>query len=507
MRLQFIFTNKQVKITTILFKNVTPILDIDKIAYFKETGLSGTWLKKEFRYSFDNTVWSNWNTLTQQALINLKFTNQPQFYIEVLYTRASYNSANITDLYLFYDSNTGTTPDPSTGTIDADTLQGQPGEYYLNRDNQYGPYNNLYVRNNIVDSSNAAGVYDPSTRVDSSVGTTITFKQLVGKNGIVIRDTSVGTIEIDASGFSGGPGGSYQNDSPVAKTVGGINTGETFFMDEKTFADTMAKMFYPVEYPSLSNPDNTINTASSKIQEIGNVIDFTITTTFSRGSINPAYGTSGYRSGLPTSYEYTGAQIAGSQPSGAYSDNKNLTNYLILQGSQEWSSKVHYNMGEQPVDSEGHPYDSALPAGSTSFKTLSIEGVYPIFATTSSVSTDTKQPLYSMITTSMVELDMAGEDGINKQSFEIPFEWELNNPLSTVETYNTFSEKWTETGLDQWNMFSIVKDIYSSNVDYTQLNMFSEVKDTKDIYSNNVNYTKYIYNGPQRDSTKIRLVF
>lgn len=485
MRLQFIFNNKQVKITTILFKNVTPILDIDKIAYFKETGLSGTWLKKEFRYSFDNTVWSNWNTLTQQALINLKFTNQPQFYIEVLYTRASYNSANITDLYLFYDSNTGTPPDPSTGPIDADTLQGKPGEYYLNRDNQYGPYNNLYVRNNIVDSSNAAGIYDPSTRVDSSVGTTITFKQLVGKNGIVIRDTSVGTIEIDASGFSGGSGGTYQNDTPVSKTVGGINTGETFFMDEKTFADTMAQMFYPTGYPNLSNPNNTISTGTSIIQEIGNVIDFTIITTFSRGSINPAYGTSGYRSGLPTSYEYTGAQLPTFHTTGGYSDNQYVTNYLVLQGSQEWTSKVHYNMGEQPVDSEGHPYDSALPAGSTSFKPLSIEGVYPIFATTSSISTDTKQPLYSMITTSMVELDMATEDGINRQSFEIPYEWELSNPLSTVETYNTAAGQWVETGLATWDASTIYKT----------------------IYSNIVTYTKYIYNGPQRGSNKIRLVF
>ena len=152
MRFQFIFNNKDVKVTTILFKNLTPILDIEKLVYFKETGLSGNWLKKEFRYSFDNVIWSNWSTFTQQALTNIQFKNNSNFYLEALYTRQSYNIASIEDLYLFYDAIIATPVDPVTDIY---------------------PYDNLNIYN-VPDTSGGVSVYDASARVDSVNGVSLT---------------------------------------------------------------------------------------------------------------------------------------------------------------------------------------------------------------------------------------------------------------------------------------------------------------------------------------------
>ena len=465
MRLQFIFNNKQVKITTVLFKNITPILNIDKIVYFKETNLSGKWLKQEFRYSFDNVIWSNWNTLTQQALINLSFLNKPKFYLEILYTRNSFNTADIKDFYLFYDSNSATKAEPIAAL----------------------PYSNLEVYNTPTDSSvipNSAGIYDKNSRIDGPNGSSLFFKRLVGVDGIIIRDTSNGTIEIDASGITGS---GYQNPAPVNKTVGGIIKDEEFFLDTKTFADTMHKMFYPVLYPTLTPPSNTINIGSTNnLQVINSSININFNSAFNRGSISPVYTTSGFRSGLPNNYVYLGAQIAGAYPSNLLTDTQSVTNYTIIKGVQNWSSQVYYNLGEQPIDSEGHPYDSALPAGNTGAQNITIEGVYGLYVTTSDITLETPLPLYSMITGNNIVIELASEAGpIYKQTFEIPDEWLLSRPLTGIQTFNTVSNTWQSTPISEWNTFSIIKI----------------------INSNNVFYTKYIYNKSDRAEVSIKLIF
>lgn len=486
MRLQFIFNNKQVKITTILFKNVTPILDIDKIVYFKEADLSGAWLKKEFRYSFDDSIWSNWAVLTQQSLIKLQFTNQRDFYIEILYTRAAYNSADIEDFYLFYDSVSETPPDPSVGLIDADLLQSQPGSYYLDRANQTGVYSGI-DNDNIGDPS-AIGVYD--SRVDTSLGTEFLFKKLIGAAGISVSDTPDGNIIIDASAVEAARG--YTNPEPVNKTVGGIETNSTFFADGKSFGDTMAAMFYPTLYPNFNNPSNSLNDDASNLTEIGSNINITFNAGFNRGSINPAYGTNGYRSGLPNTYHYTGVTISGSYPSVSLSNTQSISNYLVLKGIQTWGSSVSYDEGEQPLDSIGGLYDSPLPAGNTSSRATSIEGAYPLFGNTSSILVFTKQPLVSMITGNNIEIILVAESGGNKHGFEIPNDWLSSRPLLGVQTFNTFSGQWEYQG----NSAAASKTYWDTDNSVTE-----------NIQGSLIPYTRYRFNGVDRSSIRIRLIF
>jgi len=175
-RQQFIFNNKTVGITTILFRNITALANVYKIVFFKETGLRGNWVKKEFRYSFDGIIWSSWNTLTQGNINQIDFTNHPEFFIEILYSRANYNTADIIDFYLFYNADSGTPVDPSVGPVNADTLQGEPGSFYLDRANHTEPYVDLEMYN-VVDGS-SAGVY--SHKVDTSFGTDFYFKRIEG---------------------------------------------------------------------------------------------------------------------------------------------------------------------------------------------------------------------------------------------------------------------------------------------------------------------------------------
>ena len=77
--------------TTILFKNEEPIRSVDFIKFYKDNA-SGTFIKKEFRWSFNTSYWSSWETLNQQNLTNIDADNNPYLYLEVRYIIPNTNS-------------------------------------------------------------------------------------------------------------------------------------------------------------------------------------------------------------------------------------------------------------------------------------------------------------------------------------------------------------------------------------------------------------------------------
>jgi hypothetical protein len=476
--MQYQFTERREYVKTIEFQNSQPLKNIQRIRFFKEEGVSGTFVKKEYRYSFDNSSWSNWNTLTQINLAGIQFKDKPDFWLHVKYTRIGVGSGNIQKWYLYYDSDVPTPPVPPTPEdIDATTLQGEGPEYYLDRTNHFGPYTGLSVYN--VPDGASPGVY--SHRVDNSTGTDLYFKRLEGSGGISVSDVSGGKILIDASGIQAGA--SYENPDPVNSTVGGISAGSAFFSTERTFEETMQAIFYPTLFPALSPPFNGFTFNASSLYLIGSSISISFTASFNRGSINPAYGTTGFRSGMPNTYNYVGTGLPGSVSSSNLFDTHSISGYMVAIGNQSWTGSVSYDAGPQPKDSEGNDYLSPLPAGTTSTISRTIEGVYPLFGTTSNISTLSQQPLVSMISGNNIVFNMVAETGGNKQRFDIPDAWP--NTLINIETFNTVSGQWDSTGLGQWTVSP------TSHV----------------VVGNTVNYTRYTYNGDDRASIQIRLKF
>lgn len=486
IRHQFIFNDKTVGVTTILFKNINPLQNVEKIVFFKETGLEGNWLKKEFRYSFDDAIWSKWNTFTQTNVTKIKFNNQPNFYIEILYTRKNYNTAKIDDLYLFYDSYISAPLDPSTALVDADTLQGNPGSFYLDRSNFVGPYSGLTVEN--VQDGSTHGVY--FGRDDSSLGTTLYFKRIKGGDNVTLSEDSDGIITIDSSGGTGGTV-TYQNSNPTIEKIGGIPDNSTYFTTEKTFAQVMQDMFYPVQYPELISPElSSFSKNKPNILEIGDNINIEFNAVFSRGSINPQYSPtlSQYRSGNPNTYNYTGTGLPASVSETSSSNKQNVNGYIVQLGIQTWTCDVSYSGGVQPYDSEGNSYDSPLPPGKSNTKSVSFEGVYPLFATTNTINNpNTEQPLESMISGNNIEIELVAEHSGFKQSFDIPNVWLSSRPLQGIETYNTFTGAWEYEGGSAVNSKT-----------------FWNISSTT---HNTINYTRYKYNNDDRSSIKIRLKF
>jgi len=486
--MQYQFNERTENIKTILFRNSSP-LHVSLIRYFKEEGVTGTFTKKEFRYSFDNATWTNWNTLTQGNLSAIQFRDNPDFYLEVQYTREGIGSGNILRWYLFYDSAIPTPPSPPEASINADYLQGEPGSYYLNRENFYGPYEDLIISN--VPDGSAIGVY--SHRVDSSEGTEFFFKRVEGAGSIIITESSLGIITIDSSGGGSGAGELYYNPNPVLATVGGITIGTSFFDPSKGFAETMQAIFYPTVYPTFTNPSVSFSVSPvASLRKIGDSPILQFTSALSRGSINYSWQPNDFRSGPGWGVRYTGTGLIDNPSSPSSPNIQTLNPYIVLQGVQSWTSTWDVSQGPQPVDSQGDPYSTPYPAGPVGPGSVSFEGVYPLYATTVSIGTLTEQSLVSMINGNNIQFNLVAQPPFSpdKQSFDIPDLWLASRPLQGVETYNALTTSWEYEGgsafssLTYWNTSS-----------------------TTHVINGLVNYTRYAYNDDDRGATQIRLKF
>jgi len=161
--------------------------------------------------------------------------------------------------------------------------------------------------------------------------------------------------------------------------VGGISTGNKFTVGT-SYDDMWNALLNPTLNPTLTDPSVSLDYDADTYYEVKSSIPTLVATeTFNRGSISPAYGTSGYRSG-----EVTGYAIATSGADTEYSDssvNSGTFNVPTLtrstKGDVVLTATVSYAEGEQPKNSKGGNYSSPLAAGSkTASKTMKFIQAY-----------------------------------------------------------------------------------------------------------------------------------
>lgn len=318
------------------------------------------------------------------------------------------------------------------------------------------------------------------------------FREIKGIGSVVVS-TSDNLILIDSSGSAGTYDTSLDPSLAMPTSVGGIPAGTTVnSLKGDSFIQLFDSLLFPTVNPTYVAPNNSFAYNVANLQEIGASINITFTAGFNRGQILLNSVFQNYRSGLPNSYSYTGSGLPGAVPSTSLSNIQNLVGYTVLQGNQSWANTVSYDIGPQPLDSKGNPYGSPLAAGTTSAKTVSFEGVYPLFGTTALISNpDTKQSLVSMISANNIVFNMISESGGYKQSFDLPNSWIGSRPLLGIETFNSFALSWE----------------YQGGTAIASLAFWSSSSVTQNIQGNVIPYTRYTYNGIDRSSIQIRLKF
>lgn len=174
-------------------------------------------------------------------------------------------------------------------------------------------------------------------------------------------------VQADGSG-----GGSLQKAITAAIEVGGIDVGDNFAVGT-SYDDMWDALLNPTLYPTFTTPSASLSYSADTYYEVGaSIAAKTGTVTLNRGSISPAYGTSGYRSGAATGYALASSgadtEYLSSNTTGTFSVSA-LTR--STKGNIVLTATASYAAGEQPKDSKGNNYDSQLPAGSkTASKTM-----------------------------------------------------------------------------------------------------------------------------------------
>lgn len=220
--------------TQIIFKSSAPIEYVKTLKYYKDDS-SGVFSKKEFRWSFNQNYWANWEDLSQTNIAEVNINRNRYVYFEIRYT-ASNPSAKVTKFSLNYTELTAAdepcvknvvppTPADTSPTVippascptprvteitNADTLGGKTPDYYLWRPNHKGQQsistitdlqsvlNNLAGAIQDVDISGAENVSGGGIGVYyNTENKVIYFKTLIGGENVLISENSQGHIRID----------------------------------------------------------------------------------------------------------------------------------------------------------------------------------------------------------------------------------------------------------------------------------------------------------------------
>lgn len=252
-------------------------------------------------------------------------------------------------------------------------------------------------------------------------------------------------IDIIARGLASsllGPNGKI--DSDKMPTMGAVPDQVAFnpvgaltdasLIEGKTAEEILMMMLFGVVNPTLVDPSLKVALSDEMEQPIiGRPSLLKGAFSFSRGSINPAYGTSGYRAGAPTKYGIGDLVVETSSVAYDFEISLIPTEKEIL-----LPYFVSYGMGEQPLNSIGQPFGAPLEPGSIS-GILKATAAYPLY------TPEGKDQEFTWFE----EEDGAGyfsafssEMGGARQSFAVS----SNTTVIGVKAFNVLSQQWEWIG-------------------------------------------------------------
>ena len=212
----------------------------------------------------------------------------------------------------------------------------------------------------------------------------------------------------------------------VTKDVGGLHSGAVY-AEGTAFEKLFRDILNPVENPVLTNPSASIEGTGEKLLEKGDSVSVTLTATLDRGSITPAYGTSGFRSGVAIDYSINGGSAQAS----------NTFTETVTEQNATFYTDINYAQGEQPKNSIGNDYSSPLSAGSVRSASIEYEFVNALWSNTAAVGTIAKNALVSFSVGEKVFV-FPPTTATNPEVFDVPTAW----TVISIEVLNTLSNQW-----------------------------------------------------------------
>lgn len=299
---------------------------------------------------------------------------------------------------------------------------------------------------------------------------------------IVITYTDGSKSEIEISTASGNYTSSIEDKTlTTPSAVGGISAGTSLSdLEGKTYDAIIDDLLFPTVNPTFTAPSASIKFNNySSTQEVGATAP------------TAANFTVGFNAGAITLNGVKQADRAGAQDTsksfiyyGGSVSNTTLPSTVTL-GSTSYQYHAEYAEGPQPYDNKGNTYSTPLAAGSVNSSSVSVNGTYPWYASTSDATTSSpvvKQALVAWNTTAGA---MSTGKFTVQPSGTLPQVFKLPRQLSSLQMLNTVSNQMETIGTTAYT--------YST--------------ETIDVNGNSVTYHVYTYNGSDRGSVTLLAKF
>ena len=253
----------------------------------------------------------------------------------------------------------------------------------------------------------------------------------------------------------------------TTKNVGGVNSG-VFFEKNTLLNELLRNILSPTLNPVLTAPYVSLSTQTEdRLFAVGSSTYITFSVDFDRGTINPAYGTNGKRSGVAVSFgvkcdsmlisSMNNVNIFGTWISLLDDEDKPTEGVITYRGV------VICEDGEQPKNSMGANFDkpftlkdennNIVPLESDNSNSINFEFVYPIYANTDINHLDRleQQPLVSK-SKGYAVIDFPLQTRENRFTFAVASTLNVEN----IYYYNTVAQDWY--GVNKIDDFDVVND-------------------------------------------------
>jgi len=254
-------------------------------------------------------------------------------------------------------------------------------------------------------------------------------------------------------------GSTYDLLSPAAVVVGGITVG--YSLTGKSSNCILQDMLYPELCGTLTAPStvSTVLSCASDCLEIGTSVSMNVTSSFSRGSIDPQYcSTCADRSGAPVSYCFTGLGTNASYTCILDTAVRPTGVQTITSGANTWGSCTTYSAGVQPVSNKGINFSTPLASGTTTQKTDTITGILPWFYGVSDTCPTLDTALIATGIKEVATSDLTTCVQINFGDNTSKFLWFATPAVSTTK------QGWYEGATNKGNIGQVPSDVWDAPV-------------------------------------------
>lgn len=249
----------------------------------------------------------------------------------------------------------------------------------------------------------------------------------------------------------------------VPNAVGGIKAGTSAEdLEGLTITQLFNKLLFPVVQPTIQTPSASISFkdtfSNNGVYEVGSTAPSAekFNTGFNKGTVTCPGIASTTRAGElrpGDSYIIYGTSDPGS------SQDLPLT---IAYGQMQYKYKALYEQGPELKDSQGGKATvdpNPLPAGSVMSSAISIYGVYPIFANTTSSTQLTK---LSLTNNTYAEFTCVAETDDGRHQFAIPQPY----TLSKIEYFDTVANTYKPINISNFDESTVEQSIAAGSKQY-----------------------------------------